>query len=75
VEDCWQPSHAGAAPDGGARPGIVDCKRVVRGGSWLNYARGLRSARRHAAQPDLRRSDIGFRIAEDIGGTRPTSLT
>ena len=75
VEDCWQPSHAGAAPDGGARPGTVDCKRVVRGGSWLNYARGLRSARRHAAPPDLRRSDIGFRIAEDIGAIRPTVLT
>jgi formylglycine-generating enzyme required for sulfatase activity len=67
VEDCYGESHAGAAPNGGARRGPPDSKRVVRGGSWLNRPRGLRSARRHAAPADLRRSDIGFRLAEDIG--------
>jgi formylglycine-generating enzyme required for sulfatase activity len=66
VEDCWRPSHAGAAPDGRGRQGPADCKRVVRGGAWHNGPAGLRSARRHAADRHLRRSDIGFRIAEDI---------
>jgi formylglycine-generating enzyme required for sulfatase activity len=66
VEDCWHPSHAGAGPDGRARQGPADSKRVVRGGAWHNGPPGLRSARRHAADRNLRRSDIGFRIAEDI---------
>jgi formylglycine-generating enzyme required for sulfatase activity len=70
VEDCWHPSHAGASPDGRARQGPADSKRVVRGGAWHNGPPGLRSARRHAADRHLRRSDIGFRVAEDIEPTR-----
>jgi formylglycine-generating enzyme required for sulfatase activity len=66
VQDCWHPSHAGAASDGGARQDPPTSRRVVRGGSWLNRVRGLRSARRHAAEPGYRRSDIGFRVAEDV---------
>ena len=74
VQDCWQPSHAGAAPNGSARQGPPDSKRVVRGGGWLNSPQGLRSARRHAADRRLRRSDIGFRIAEDIETIRQPTL-
>jgi len=69
VEDCWCPHYVAAPIDGSARQGPTSCKRVLRGGSWLNGPRGLRSARRHAAEPDFRRSDVGFRVARtlDIG--------
>jgi formylglycine-generating enzyme required for sulfatase activity len=66
VEDGWSPSYAGAPHDGSARQEATSSKRGVRGGSWLNGPRGVRSARRHAAEPGLRRSDIGFRIAAAI---------
>jgi formylglycine-generating enzyme required for sulfatase activity len=66
VEDCWNDSHAGGPTNGGARQGPSTCKRVLRGGSWLNRPQGLRSARRHAAERGYRRSDIGFRVAESV---------
>ncbi len=37
--------------------------RVVRGGSWLNYGRFVRSAIRVRAHPGDRRDYIGFRLA------------
>ena len=37
--------------------------RVLRGGSWINVARALRSACRHRGGPSLRRRIIGFRLA------------
>jgi formylglycine-generating enzyme required for sulfatase activity len=63
VEDGWHDSYAGAPTDGTAREATIDSKRVLRGGSWINGPRGLRSARRHAASPNFRRSDVGFRLA------------
>jgi formylglycine-generating enzyme required for sulfatase activity len=66
IEDGWSPSYAGAPHDGTVREEAASSKRVVRGGSWLNGPRGVRSARRHAAEPGLRRSDIGFRIAAAV---------
>ncbi len=36
--------------------------RVVRGGSWRNYARHLRSAYRYLARPDYRLDSVGFRL-------------
>jgi formylglycine-generating enzyme required for sulfatase activity len=63
VEDCWERGYDGAPDDGGSRQGGPSAARVLRGGSWLNGPRGLRSARRHGASPKLRRSDIGFRLA------------
>lgn len=66
VEDGWNPSYADAPHNGSARQEATSSKRGVRGGSWLNGPRGVRSARRHAAEPGWRRSDIGFRIAAAI---------
>ena len=36
-------------------------RRVLRGGSWLNYARNVRAAARNAFCPDYRLNFIGFR--------------
>ena len=38
-------------------------KRVLRGGSWINNARNLRSAQRNANDPGNRNHNIGFRLA------------
>lgn len=38
-------------------------KRVLRGGSWNNNGRNLRSAQRNANHPDRRNRNIGLRLA------------
>jgi formylglycine-generating enzyme required for sulfatase activity len=37
--------------------------RMVRGGSWRFIPRGVRAALRINVTPDLRKSDLGFRVA------------
>jgi formylglycine-generating enzyme required for sulfatase activity len=37
-------------------------KRVLRGGSWTSHPMQSTSVYRHSAQPEDRRSDIGFRV-------------
>jgi formylglycine-generating enzyme required for sulfatase activity len=46
-------------PTGATRGGI----RVIRGGSWINNARGCRSANRSGGTPGIRYDDLGFRPA------------
>lgn len=38
-------------------------KRVVRGGSWNNNGRNVRSAIRNRNEPDNRNNNLGFRLA------------
>ena len=68
VEDCWNPSHAGAPADGGARLS-GDCNwRVLRGGSWLNGPGSVRSAVRFRTSSEERAYYInGFRVALTLG--------
>ena len=40
-------------------------RKVIRGGSWINYPDSLRSAFRRWSQPDVRFNDTGFRCAKD----------
>ncbi|MCY3980922.1 MAG: SUMF1/EgtB/PvdO family nonheme iron enzyme [Alphaproteobacteria bacterium] len=64
VEDCWNPSHAGAPTDGAVRLS-GDCNwRVLRGGSWLNGPQSVRSAARFRTSSEERAYYvIGFRVA------------
>jgi formylglycine-generating enzyme required for sulfatase activity len=39
--------------------------RVVRGGSWADFPRNVRSAGRFGSEPDVRNYFIGFRLAQD----------
>ena len=63
VEDCWNGSYRGAPADGSAwKSG--DCSwRVLRGGSWSDEPRDLRSADRGRLGTGIRLNDDGFRVA------------
>lgn len=63
VEDCFTQGYAGASSDGSARED-GDCSiRRLRGGSWLNGARGLRAALRDRDRAEDRYNNLGFRVA------------
>ncbi len=68
TQDCWNESYEGA-PNDGTSWAEGDCERhVLRGGSWTNQPRAVRSADRvkHSGDPANRGSVDGFRIARDI---------
>jgi len=64
VEDCWHNNYKDAPSDGSAW--VTNCansRRVLRGGSWGNERRGLRSASRSNITTDYRNYYNGFRLA------------
>ena len=64
--DFWNGRHEGAAPDGSARQvsqQASESSRVLRGGSWYDYAGDCRSAYRGRCAPGYRGDFIGFRPA------------
>jgi formylglycine-generating enzyme required for sulfatase activity len=72
VEDCYHLSYA-SMPDAVANTGaawISACdeadRRVLRGGSWIDSPRVLRSADRGGSPPDMRYSYVGFRLARNL---------
>jgi formylglycine-generating enzyme required for sulfatase activity len=66
VEDCWNATLAGVPPDGTARM-TGDCAdHVVRGGSWADEPKDLRSAKRTWEMKTERRAEIGFRVARAL---------
>ena len=66
VEDCWNESYEGAPSTGSARTS-GDCSlRVLRGGSWGDDPRHLRSADRDWNDAGFRSYSIGVRIARTL---------
>jgi formylglycine-generating enzyme required for sulfatase activity len=66
TEDCWNDSNTGNPGDGRARI-AGDCnRRVVRGGSWFDFSRSLRSAYRLGLTTDYRSYSQGFRVARSL---------
>ena len=66
-QDWYHDSYNGAPIDGSAWESGGGQKRVMRGGSWLFHADGLRSAARNSAFPVQTGSDGDFRVVA-IGG-------
>ena len=66
VDDCWNDSYAGAPSDGGSWLSGNCSSRVVRGGSWGNDPRYLRSANRGRGATGARNHGIGFRVARTL---------
>jgi formylglycine-generating enzyme required for sulfatase activity len=68
--DDWHGSYEGAPVDGTAwldgaeekSKGGGEERKLLRGGSWLNYPRFCRSACRGRNQPDDAYSNFGFRV-------------
>jgi len=66
TQDCYVDSYKATPADGSAQesPDNNACPlRVLRGGSWYDGPRNVRSANRDRGTPDLRFSNIGFRLA------------
>lgn len=64
VQDCWHENYENAPINGESREiNCKDTRRVLRGGSWDNGPRGLRSAERVRFSPVIRFNSSGFRIA------------
>jgi formylglycine-generating enzyme required for sulfatase activity len=67
VEDCLHTDYEDAPKDGSAWLAQGDCNnRVIRGGSWIGYAVGLRSALRFSFSADDHGIDLGFRVARTL---------
>ena len=68
VEDCWHEDYRGGPADGRAWTVGGDCgRRGLRGGSWIDPPRNLRSAGfRDWSPPSGRGVDAGFRVARTL---------
>ena len=66
VADCKNFGYKGAPVDGSVWGPLGGCIVIVRGGSWRDLPRNLRSAHRDAANPGGRTAYIGFRVARAI---------
>ncbi|MFZ2649317.1 MAG: formylglycine-generating enzyme family protein [Burkholderiaceae bacterium] len=66
VEDCVNDGYAGAPADGHAWTSGNCVKRVLRGGSWADYAVGARSAIRSGLGTGNRGRTIGLRVARTL---------
>ena len=66
VEDCPNGSYAGAPSDGSAWESGDCSRRVLRGGSWIDRPRYLRSTDRSSLSTRFRVSINGFRIARTL---------
>jgi formylglycine-generating enzyme required for sulfatase activity len=65
VEDCWSDSYRGAPADGSAWTKPQCRERVLRGGSFNNDPKYLRSAARFKYDHDVRFYTNGFRVVRE----------
>ena len=66
TEDCWNESYKGAPPDGRVWRSGGCAARVLRGGSWIDGPRHLRSAVRNWYSAGDRDGFNGFRVARTM---------
>ena len=63
VQDCWNDAYRGAPSDGSIWAVGICNHRVLRGGSWLDLPKYVRSAFRFGYTTGMKRSSLGFRVA------------
>ncbi len=66
VEDCYQDSYFGAPVDGSAMLEGGCEFRVMRGGSWFDIGRVIRSSSRYRHPTESSKNSWGFRVALDL---------
>ncbi len=66
VEDCWNENYHGAPSDGSAWLGGNCSEHVLRGGSWSDTPRDLRSAYRLRLRTGYLYYYLGFRVARTL---------
>ena len=67
VDDCWHNSYTDAPVDGSAWTYGGNCgNKVLRGGSWANQSKNMRSATRQAWSAETRSDVLGFRVARSL---------
>ena len=68
TEDCWHGNYQGAPTDGSAWTTACSDggRRVVRGGSWIDFPQGLRSAYRVKRNVNYRDYLHGFRLMRTL---------
>ena len=65
TEDCWHDSYDGAPADGRAwLTGACD-RRVLRGASWDDVPKDLRSSNRLGVPAENRYNSVGLRVVRD----------
>ena len=63
VSDLYAADYYGKAPTHNPEGPLPGSKRVIRGGSWYNDPRNVRSSIRGCDDPDHRSVNLGFRVA------------
>jgi formylglycine-generating enzyme required for sulfatase activity len=69
VQDCWHKDYTGQTQEETGKGSLYKCNeraRVLRGGSWVDTARNLRSAYRNRNVPEYRHPTVGFRVARAL---------
>ena len=66
TEDCWNGNYAGAPSDGSAWKSGNCSRHVLRGGSWGDGSRHIRSAYRIQGITGIRNDYLGFRVARTL---------
>ncbi|HRV17242.1 MAG TPA: bifunctional serine/threonine-protein kinase/formylglycine-generating enzyme family protein [Myxococcota bacterium] len=66
VQDWYHDSYNGAPTDGSAWESPTGSSRVVRGGSWFNFAGRVRAAYRGNGDPGIRYVNLGLRLARSV---------
>lgn len=66
VQDCYEDSYIGAPADGSARTRAGCTHQVMRGGSWFDIPRVIRSSSRYRHPANASRNTWGFRVALDL---------
>jgi formylglycine-generating enzyme required for sulfatase activity len=66
VEDCWNPNYKTASNDGSAVL-TGQCRlRVLRGGSYQNMSKYIRSSSRFLYDANVRYPANGFRVLREL---------